>query len=172
MKNLLKKIAMISCCLILSITMVGSIASKSYAAPLNATWGGWGVKSKSSAGYSYGSWKTGVSARGGKGNKLSLSKTISVSNTLTGDVKASKSNIEASVGFNINKSFSKTTSYSINTPSSNKKYTIKYRNVYKKTKLNQQRVFTCGGKIIQTQNATAYANKFSHFEYDWIASNI
>ena len=172
MKNLLKKISMISCCLILSITMVGAITFNSYAAPLNAMWSGWHVVSKSSDGYSYGKWKNGVSARGAKGGKLSFKQKIDVSNTLTGNVKARKSNIEASIGFKFNKSESQTTSYSINTPNSKKRYTIKYRNVYKRTKLKQERVFTCGNKIIKTENATAYANKFAYFGYDWSSKNI
>ena len=46
-------------------------------------------------------------------------------------------------------------------------YTIKYRNVYNRTKLNQQRYFMVNDKFMATQNAIAYGNKFSHFEYKW-----
>ena len=52
-------------------------------------------------------------------------------------------------------------------PKNNKTYTIKYRNVYNRTKLNQQRYFMVNDKFMDTQNAIAYGNKFSHFEYKW-----
>ena len=45
--------------------------------------------------------------------------------------------------------------------------TIKYRNVYNRTKLNQQRYFMVNDKFMDTQIAIAYGNKFSHFEYKW-----
>ena len=46
MKNLLKKISMISCSLILSITMVATTSSASFAIPSSAAWSPWVVKSK------------------------------------------------------------------------------------------------------------------------------
>lgn len=169
MKNLLKKISMISCSLILSITMVATTSSASFAIPSSAAWSPWVVKSKAAAGTSYGDWKTGVSGRGGKGVTLSLSQARSVSNTLTGTIKANKSNVDASLGYTTSKSFTRSGSYSISAPNKKKTYTIKYRNVYKRTKLNQERCFMINGKIVDTEKVVGYGNKFSHFDYTWTA---
>ena len=166
MKKLLRKISMVACSLVLSITMVAATSSSSLA--LNsAGWSPWIVKSKSSAGKYYGDWKTGVKGKGGKGVKISLTKGYTVSNTLTGNIKLSHSKLDLALGYSTTETVNRTTSYSISAPKKNKTYTIKYRNVYNRTKLNQQRYFMVNDKFMDTQNAIAYGNKFSHFEYKW-----
>lgn len=166
MKKLLRKISMVACSLVLSITMVAATSSSSLA--LNsAGWSPWIVKSKSSVGRYYGDWKTGVKGKWGKGVTISLTKGYTVSNTLTGNIKLSHSKLDLTLGYSTTETFNRTTSYSISAPKKNKTYTIKYRNVYNRTKLNQQRYFMVNDKFMDTQNAIAYGNKFSHFEYKW-----
>ena len=97
MKKLLRKISMLACSLVLSITMVAATSSSSLA--LNsAGWSPWIVKSKSSVGKYYGDWKTGVKGKGGKGVTISLTKGYTVSNTLTGNIKLSHSKLDATLG--------------------------------------------------------------------------
>ena len=54
MKKLLRKISMVACSLVLSITMVATTSSASFAIPSSAAWSPWVVKSKAAAGTSYG----------------------------------------------------------------------------------------------------------------------
>lgn len=135
-------------------------------------WSPWQVKGKSNLGTAYGAWKFGVEGRGGSGAKLTLSRSYSVSDTLTGSIKAPVSSIDASVGFSTGKSFSRTATYTIDAPSSSKIYEIVVRNKYNKYKVNQERYYQVNGDIISKETAIAYANKFIGFGYDWSSRSV
>jgi hypothetical protein len=109
-------------------------------------------------GTSYGSWTTGVSGQGEA--TLSLSKSISVSNTYSGTLSASKKDVNAAVGFNISKSWDTRATYTVKIPKG-KKIKIQYRKVYTKYKVLQKAYSGAthlGDKYV-------YPKKFSHLEY-------
>jgi hypothetical protein len=109
-------------------------------------------------GNSYGSWTNGVSGSGAA--TLTLSKSVSTSNTYSGSLTASKKSVSAAVGFDITKSRSTTASYSVKVPKG-KKYMIQYRRVYKKYKVQQKAYST--STYLETKYV--YPKKFSHLEY-------
>lgn len=130
-------------------------------------WSTWGVKSKTASGTSYGGWEFGTEGRGGAGATVGFSKSVKVSNTLEGNIKASKSSIEAYMGFKFNQSVSSTAKYNIKAPDSKLIYTINYRKKYQNYKVNQERYLVSNGQITATEKATATAKKFLGFGYDW-----
>ena len=98
-------------------------------------------------------------------------KTIQVGEEFTNEFKAYYKGIDVTynvkIDTNLNNNKSGVYDIKYNYSKNNKTYTIKYRNVYNRTKLNQQRYFMVNDKFMDTQNAIAYGNKFSHFEYKW-----
>lgn len=167
MKN--KKISKI----ILSTLLISTVSLSTVSAynpnPTGAAWSPWMIESKQNAGTEYGAWSIGAQAKGSPGGKLSFKKSVKVSNTLSGSLKVSRSDVEASLGFTTNKTTKKTASYSMNATDRKKTYTIKYRNIYKKIKINQIRRWQVNGRVKDTQKATAYAKQFTGFGYDWTA---
>lgn len=130
-------------------------------------WSTWAVKSKTTSGTSYGGWEFGTEGRGGTGATVGFSKSVKVSNSLEGNIKASKSSIEAYMGFKFNQSTNSTAKYSIKAPDSKLIYTINYRKKYQNYKVNQERYLVSNGQITATEKATATAKKFLGFGYDW-----
>lgn len=143
----------------------------SKARALSPAWSIWTPKSKKFTEKSYGKWCFGTEGRGGKNVSINLKKSVSVSNTLTGNVKISISNAESFLGVKINKSFNSTAKYSISAPSSKKIYTINYRRVYNNYNVYQERYLMLNGKIQATDKATAKFKKFVGFGFDWTSRN-
>jgi hypothetical protein len=129
----------------------------------------WKIYSKAKLSDVYGPWWNGPSGWG-PGN-ITLSDGKSVSNSYTGTLKVSKSKVDASVGFNISTTYSRTTSYSVPVPSG-KEYTIIYRRRYDKWKVVQRQYMHVDHTNKWTNNyATIYPKKFDFFSYDWKQTN-
>jgi len=116
-------------------------------------------------GLSYGAWVDGVSGPGP--GTVSLSKTVSISNTYSGTLTAKVDDITAAVGFSIATSNSTTASYSISVPSG-KKYKIRYRPVYQKYKATQYTYSTDVGSSVLLSTDVIYPMKYAYLEYDYV----
>ncbi|MBU5206601.1 MULTISPECIES: hypothetical protein [Bacteria] len=106
----------------------------------------------------YGKWKNGTTGEGKA--TLTFSKSVNTSNTFTGTLAAPIKQVNASVGFNITKSDTTSASYSVLVPKG-KKYTIQWRNVYKKYKVRQQGY---SGSVM-LDSKYVYPLKYDHVEY-------
>ncbi|CAH0134003.1 hypothetical protein [Peribacillus simplex] len=109
----------------------------------------------------YGSWKNGTSGSGPA--SLTLAKSVTVANTYSGTLSASKKDVSASVGFNITSSKSTTASYTVKVPKG-KKYMIQWRPVYKKYKVKQDAYI--GSTFMET--TYVYPKKYDYLDYRWI----
>ncbi|MGO5013368.1 hypothetical protein ACTQ5K_16095 [Niallia sp. Sow4_A1] len=125
----------------------------------------WRIYSKSQLSDVYGSWIAGPSGWGP--SRLSWSDRIGVSNSYTGTLKVSKSAVDASVGFSISTSYTKTATYSVEPPS-NQEWTIMYRKRYDKWKVTQRTYRHEGSTHYWTSDyAYVYPKKFDNFSYDY-----
>ncbi|MDU7578638.1 MAG: hypothetical protein E7K43_20820 [Bacillus subtilis] len=130
----------------------------------------YGITQVTNKGYQskyYGKWKNGVTGAGKA--TLTLSKTVTVSNSYTGTLTASKGAVSSAVGFNITSSRSTTASYSVSVPKG-KKYTIQYRPVYKKYKAVQKKYESAGGVMVLLESKNIYPLKYDHLEYRYITT--
>ncbi|MDP9700732.1 MULTISPECIES: hypothetical protein [Paenibacillus] len=116
-------------------------------------------------GLSYGAWVDGVSGPGP--GTLTLSKTVSVSNTYSGTLTAKVDDITAAVGFSISATNSTTASYSIKVPNG-KKYKIRYRPVYQMYKATQYTYSTDVGSSVLLSTDVIYPKKYAYLEYDYV----
>ncbi|MBC1458507.1 SH3-like domain-containing protein [Listeria newyorkensis] len=127
----------------------------------------WVVASKTNTGKSYGPWRIGVASK--KSNAtgtLSYSESLTSSNSFTGTLKVPKTKVDASVGFNITKSVTKTAGMSVNVKK-NKSYTIYHRRVYTTYKVPQKlkKVDSWTGQTYYGSTSYLYLKKFSHIEF-------
>lgn len=127
----------------------------------------WVVSSKTNTGKSYGPWRIGAAVK--KSNAtgvLSYSESLTSSNSFTGTLKVPKTKVDASVGFNITKSVTKTAGMSVNVKK-NKSYTIYHRRVYTTYRVPQKlkKVDSWTGQTYYTSTSYLYLKKFSHIEF-------
>ncbi|MFX5502382.1 hypothetical protein ACM5ME_20605 [Bacillus subtilis] len=127
----------------------------------------WDVKNHGKTKKVYSKWKTAVAAKKSNASgTLSFSDSYTSSNTYTGSLKASKGKVDATVGFNITKSYTQTAGMSVNVKK-NKSYKILYRRVYQQYKVSQQRVDieNWTGKITRGKKYYVYPQKYSHIQF-------
>lgn len=122
----------------------------------------WYAKPRVYQGKSYNSWRdSGVSTH--SGGRLSVSTTRTVSNNYTGALKVPLKTLEATAGFSIGTSFSRTLSYSSIEYKSGK-YKLQHRNEYNRYSVKQeQRLGSSTGKLLDTK--TVYPRKWNQFNY-------
>jgi hypothetical protein len=133
--------------------------------PEGAYWEGWKIYSKTQLSDVYGSWINGPSGWGP--GTLGWSQSIGVTNTYSGTLKVSKGSVDASVGFNISTSYTRTASYSV-TPPSNQQWTIIYRKRYDKWKVTQRKYYHLDGRDYWYNTYEyVYPQKFDNFSYDY-----
>ena len=128
-------------------------------------WTGWKIYSKTRLSDVYGG--TVYSVEGWGPGTLTLSQGVSVSNSYTGTLKVTKSALDASMGFNISTTYTKTASYSV-TPPSGQQWQITYKRRYDKWKVQQRYYIHQDGADHYTNTyATVYPKKFDTFSYDY-----
>ncbi len=127
----------------------------------------WDVKNMGKTKKIYSKWKIATAAKKSNASgTLSFSDSYTSSNQWTGTLKASKGKIDATVGFNITKSYTQTAGMSVNVKK-NKSYKILYRRVHQEYKVSQQRVDieNWTGKITRGKKYYIYPKKYSHIEF-------
>ena len=127
----------------------------------------WKIESKTYEGYTYGSWKVLDSFTVSKSNapmNVSFSVSTAYKNSVTGEVKVTYSNLEASMGYDLDHSTTVTlTAEKENAPAGT--YYLKARPVYKRWKVKQQRYYTIDGYTTKSGSPVyCYPKKFSHSE--------
>ncbi|WP_273123405.1 hypothetical protein [Bacillus weihaiensis] len=129
-------------------------------------WTGWKIYSKTRMSDVYGptvyseeAWGPGV---------LNLTTALSVSNSYTGTLKVAKSALDASMGFNVSTTYSRSVSYSI-TPPPKEQWQIIYKRRYDKWKVQQRYYIHQDGADHYTNTyQTVYPKKFDAFSFDYI----
>ncbi|MBC1774756.1 hypothetical protein HCJ02_02825 [Listeria seeligeri] len=127
----------------------------------------WEIYSKTKTANSYGPWNVGTSSKKSNASgTLSYSRSFTSSNSYSGTLKVPKSKLDASVGFNVTKSTTATSSYSVNVKK-NKAYTIYYRRVYTNYKVKQRykNINTWTGQVYYNNYANVYPKKYSHIQF-------
>lgn len=127
----------------------------------------WEIYSKSNDGKSYSGWSVGTSSqKSNTSGTLSYSRSFTSLNSYSGSLKVPKAKLDASIGFNVTKSTTATSSFSANVKK-NKSYTIYYRRVYTKytAKQRYKNINTWTGQTYYTSYANVYPKKYSHIEF-------
>ena len=107
---------------------------------------------------SYGSWITKVSGMGP--GSLSKSVAVSASNSYTGTLSASKSLVNASVGFNITQSYTDTVTYTGTVPKG-KRASLQVRSVFQNYKVRQD--YYIGKSLVKT--TYVYPKKYAYPDF-------
>lgn len=127
----------------------------------------WEIKNHGKTGKKYSKWKIATEAvKSNASGVLVFSQSYTSSNSWTGTLKVAKKKIDASVGFNITKSYTQTAGINVNVKK-NKTYKIYYRRVYNQYKVQQQQVNIDNwtGKITRGKKYYIYPKKFSHIQH-------
>lgn len=104
---------------------------------------------KKYVGLSYGSWRY-AGASTISGGVLHASHSSTVANSYSGSLNVTKRDLNAYIGFNTTKSWSKTVSYSSPSYPSGR-YRLQYRHVYKKYKVKQVQAYHPKGRVYATK---------------------
>lgn len=101
----------------------------------------------------------------GKGpGTLSISRTLTSANTITGDFGGNYKVINAKLGFSVTRSTTSSTSYSIKLKSGEKRQ-IQVGQVWQRKSYNWKRTTSCSGRPDRSKSGTGVGNNFLRYTY-------
>lgn len=127
----------------------------------------WEIYSKAKNKNSNSAWTVATSAKKSNASgTLSYSRSFTSSNSYSGTLKVPKTKLDASIGFNVTKSTTATSSFSVKVKK-NKSYKIYYRKVYKNYTVKQRRknINTWTGQTYYTGHTNLKVKRFSHIQF-------